>query len=147
MGVKIRVVKEDELALVVEMLNNVPEFDDSIDLPLIMGRLNKSSIVLVAEYAKKIIGCKIAYNRYYDGSIYSWLGGVLPVFRKQGVAHELQLEMERMAKRQFYNRICMKTRNKFPDMIRFAISHGYQITDFEKKEDNMESRIILSKTL
>ncbi len=148
MGIHIRKISHNDYTKVIQILNRIPEFDTVFYLKKVEEKLNNSeSIVLLAEYAGKPVGCKIAYNRYFDGSIYSWLGGVLPPYRRQGIACELLEALEREAKSRFFESIRFKTRNKHVSMLNFAFNHGFKIVGFEKKGDVDDYRILMSKKL
>ena len=148
MGVKVREIGIDELKLAIDVLNHIPEFDTLFYKELVASRLSKTeSIIIIAEFAGKPIGCKIAYNRYFDGSLYSWLGGVLPPFRNQGIAYEMLVAMEQAARKKFFLSIRFKSRNCHVDMLRFAFKHGFQVIGFEPKDNIRESGIELIKML
>lgn len=148
MGIKVKEIEIDEVDKVVDVLNHLPEFAAVFYKQKLLDRLLKyESIILVAEYAGKLIACKVAYNRYFDGSIYSWLGGVLPPYRKQGIALLLQDKLEAEARKQFFHSIRMKTRNQHIEMLRFALKNGFQICGFQEKERLEDARIELVKGL
>lgn len=107
--------------------------------------LAKNPIILLAYDGDHPIACKIGYDRFSDGSFYSWLGGVIPEYRKKGVAEKLNLKMEEMAKKAGYISLIFKTRNRFKAMLQFGLKNGYQIVGFEEKTDPAENRIILKK--
>lgn len=148
MSVKVREIRLDELKLALDVLNHIPEFDTLFYEKLLAGRLSKAeSVIVIAEFAGKPIGCKIAYNRYFDGSLYSWLGGVLPPFRNQGIAYKMLVAMEQAARKKFFISIRCKSRNCHINMLRFALANGFQVIGFEPKENVGESRIELIKML
>jgi GNAT superfamily N-acetyltransferase len=148
MSIKVRSIGINEIELALEVLNNIPEFDHVYTIEEIEKRISRSeSIILIAEFAGKAVGCKIAYNRYFDGSVYSWLGGVLPPFRNQGIAQELHIAFERLAKQKFFRLVRLKTWNKHVAMLHFALKNGYVINGFEKKEKFEESRIEMIKEI
>ncbi|MDA3879464.1 MAG: GNAT family N-acetyltransferase [Prolixibacteraceae bacterium] len=148
MGIRVRKVGIPDLPIVVNILNHIPEFDCLFYTQQMKRRLDKCEcVILLAEFAGKPVGCKIAYNRYFDGSVYSWLGGVLPPFRGQGVAKMLQEQLEKEAKRNFFQSVRLKTRNKHKAMLIFALKSGFYICGFEAKPDYEDSRIELVKYL
>ena len=148
MSINIRTIRMEELSIAVEILNHIPEFDAIFYLQQLQRRIGKAEhIIIIAEFAGKPIGCKIAYNRYFDGSIYSWLGGVLLPYRNQGVATELLKKLEEEARRKLFVSVRMKTRNKHKSMLRFALQHDFQIIGFREKDVSSESRIELKKNL
>ncbi|MDA3817510.1 MAG: GNAT family N-acetyltransferase [Prolixibacteraceae bacterium] len=148
MGIHIRKIYHNEYYKAVQVLNKIPEFDSVFYLKKFEEELSdKETIVLLAEYAGKPVGCKIAYNRYFDGSVYSWLGGVLLPYRGQGIAGKLLDALESEAKSRFFESIRFKTRNKHVAMLIFALKNGFQIVGFDKKGDVDDYRIVLSKEL
>jgi ribosomal protein S18 acetylase RimI-like enzyme len=50
------------------------------------------SLILVASIQKMLLGYKVAYKDGQD--LYSWMGGVLPEYRKMGIAKKLADEQE-----------------------------------------------------
>lgn len=148
MGIKFCVISKYKIDVVVDLLSQIPEFYSEFSSEMIKKRIeNVESIVVIAVYAGKIIGCKIAYNRYFDGSIYSWIGAVLPHFRNQGVALGLLNKLEEQARLKFFRSIRFKTRNKHINMLRFALKNGFHIIGFEAREPEQESRIELLKMI
>ena len=67
----------------------IPEFDSPYDVIEYEKRYAEDHISLTALAGEKPAGFKIGYDRFKDGSFYSWMGGVLPQYRKQGVASSL----------------------------------------------------------
>lgn len=130
-----------------KVLHAIPEFDGTFATSDLNERLKTDPVILVAYSEKQPVGCKIGYDRFLDGSFYVWLGGVLPKFRKRGLAKQLNDEMEIIAKEKGYTSIVFKTRNKFKAMIQFAFKNGYHIVGFQEKEIISENRIILKKDL
>jgi GNAT superfamily N-acetyltransferase len=148
MGIHVRKIDYNEYYKIVQILNRIPEFDTLFYLESLKKKLkDKESIVLLAEYAGKPVGCKIAYNRYFDGSVYSWLGGVLPPYRRQGVAMALLNVLEHEAKNCFFESIRLKTRNKHVPMLIFSLKNGFYISGFEKKGDIDDYRILMVKKI
>lgn len=130
-----------------EVLNSVPEFSTVFSGEMLNERLSDERFILIALENEIPVGCKIAYKRFYDGSLYSWLGGVIPEYRNHAIAQQLSAEMEKLAKKNGYNSIVFKTRNKFKGMLRLALKSGYNIIGFEEKIPISENRIILKKQL
>ncbi len=142
------VIKEGSIEEIFELCRLLPEFEKPYDEEEFEIRLEKNKhLLLICYYYKMPVGFKLGYDRFGDGSFYSWLGGVLPGFRKNGVAGKLLVYQEKWAKEHGFNKMILKTRNKFKDMLRFAISYDYQIIDLQDKDEIAESRIILQKIL
>lgn len=113
-------------------------------------RLNNSSaIVLVAEADGQAVGFKAGYDRYADGSFYSWLGGVVSDARRDGVAQALLLEQERLVVVAGYDRIYVKTRNRFVGMLMLLLNNGYGVVGVKLPDDLpiADGRLTLLKVL
>ena len=93
------------------------------------------------------IAFKIGYDRYSDGSFYSWMGGVLPNYRRKGIANNLADRQEIWAKKKGYNSIKLQTRSKHNAMLALAINRGFQITNRNEKISNSNTHIWMSKPL
>lgn len=148
MEYEIKEISIEQLDYVIDILNHIPEFDSIFYRKILKSRLSKGeSIILAAFIGNEPIGCKVAYNRYFDGSIYSWLGGVLPEFREIGVARALLEVMESRAREKFFFSIRFKTLNQHVDMLHFALRNGFQVMGFEFQDNLSLSKIELIKYL
>lgn len=124
----------------------IPEFQDSYDRKEFEKRLsNVEHQILIANLLGKDVGFKIAYAR--EGHLYSWLGGILPKYRRQGIARALSEQQEEWAKTRGYPYIKMKTWNARSAMLIFALGNGFKIVGFEEREDIDKYRIYLKKDL
>ncbi len=127
-------------------MQGLPEFSTPYDIEEINKRIkNIPHLNLVAFANKKPAGFKLGYER--DGYFYSWLGGVLPEYRRMGIAKALAGEQENWAQKNNYNSITFKTRNRHKAMLLFAIKNGFNIFKIEEKENINEYRIWLQKTI
>lgn len=137
-------IRQGNLQDVEAVLNAIPEFDQLPSKEAIQQRiLHVPHLVLTAHDGSSALGFKIGYLR--DGVFYSWLGGVKPGYRQQGIADALADEQEKWAISQGFNRIWMKTRNRFPAMLIMALRRGFRITRIVVMEELKENRIYLEK--
>ncbi|WP_369678983.1 GNAT family N-acetyltransferase [Cedecea sp. NFIX57] len=134
---------EDILAL----YHRLPEFDDCRSVVDLQTRLatNQTS-QLIACVNGVPAGFKLGYA-LGETEFYSWLGGVLPEFRRDGVAQALLAAQEKWAMEQGYRMITVKTRNKFRGMLMMLLKNGYQLMDIEQKGDPDDYRLLLRKSL
>jgi predicted GNAT superfamily acetyltransferase len=102
-------------------------------------------LILCAYHHGEAVGFKAGYER--EGFFYSWMGGVIPGYRKQGVAQLLADEQEKWAKEQAYNSITFKTRNVHKGMLIFALKNGFNIIGVDEYPDVSANRIWLKKVL
>ncbi len=141
------VVKEGTLGEVTSLASQIPEFINPYSLKDYEARLTGvKSLVLVAYYDRKPIGFKLGYSLNSE-VFYSWFGGILPGYRRQGVARLLAEQQEDWAGHQGFQKVRVKTRNSFMPMLLFAIKSGFQIIEVEHKGNVNEHRILLEKEL
>ncbi len=142
------IIKEQKLNDAIFVSEHIPEFDNPYPKSEYKKRLvGVQHIILTAYSDHKPIGFKIGYKRNNDGSFYSWMGGVLPEYRKSGIAAILADHQETWAKNKGYKTIRLKTRSKHQAMLSFSLKRGFTITARIPKEPAEESRIILNKPL
>ena len=106
---------------------------------------NPAALVLVAWAGDDPIGFKAGYDRYRDGSWYSWMGGVVRPWRGRGIAQRLLDRQERWVREQGYAVLYVKTRNRHKRMIAFLATNDYDVLRVEEKSAIAESRILFCK--
>ncbi len=132
---------------VIKLSQLIPEFENPAGADVYRTRLGDvDHLILIAEWGKPC-AFKVGYDRDGDGSFYSWMGGVLPVARRKGIAQQLAGEMEAYCLSKGYDILKMKTRNEHKAMLQFAIRNGFHVTGFKAYPDPMKSRILLEKSL
>ena len=124
----------------------IPEFDGYATKQRLNEKLiGKNALILIATGNNKGNDNKhIAYKLGYelnDNEFYSWLGGVVPTYRKQGIATQLRLAQEQWVKDNGYKLIRVKSMNRFPNMLQLLISSGYKISGYEDNGDEDNSKV------
>lgn len=72
----------------------IPEFDGRTTRALLEERLaGKSTLILIARAEGRAVAYKLGYA-ISEREFYSWLGGVLPEYRRKGIASELRQAQE-----------------------------------------------------
>ena len=141
-------IHEDKLDDAFMVSRNIPEFDDSYEISEYSKRLNSTvHLILTAYNDHNPIAFKIGYHRHSDGSFYSWMGGVLPNYRRKGIGNNLADHQETWAKKKSYNSIRLQTREKHNAMLALAINRGFQITSRNENKSNFNTRIWMNKPL
>lgn len=140
-------IKESDLDKGYEVHLKIPEFKDPEDtLENFKKRIEgKKSLVLVGFVDEKPAGYIISYDRYDDGSIYCWMAGVLPEYRKLGVLSGMMEYLEKWAKEEGFDSIKIKTRNARREMLSYLVKNDFQFLGIEPKEDKLDNRILLEK--
>lgn len=140
-------VREASLKEILALYHRLPEFEDCRSEADLQARLagNQTS-QLIACVNGLPAGFKLGYA-LSETEFYSWLGGVLPEFRRDGVAQALLAAQEKWAVEQGYRTLSVKTRNKFRGMLMMLLKNGYQLIEMERKGDPADSRLLLQKSL
>ncbi|WGG44755.1 GNAT family N-acetyltransferase [Rossellomorea sp. DA94] len=119
-------------------------FETSDDL--ITKMANKPEILIdIAMDDSRVIGYKIGYQLDPD-TFYSWLGGVDPIYRKQGIAAELMKRQHQTLKERGYTVVQTKTMNKWRSMLILNIKNGFDVIDTYTDKKGLH-KIILEKKL
>jgi len=141
-------IREGDIETVVALSQQVPELTNPYAAEVYEKRLSAvPHLILVAWMGTSAAGFKVGYERDDDGSFYSWMGGMLPDFRRKGLAQALAEKQEKWALAQGYSTIRFKTRNRHKAMLLFALQNGFHLCSVEAWDDPAESRIWLEKPL
>ena len=134
-----------------ELYQGLPEFaGGTIAQSEFEHRLTReSALLLVVERDAELIGFSVGFDRYGDGSFYSWLGGVVADARRDGVAQALLLEQERRLVAAGFDRIYVKSKNRFVGMLTLLLNNGYGIVGVTLPDDLpvADGRLTLLKNL
>jgi hypothetical protein len=83
-------IRQGSIGEVVALSRQVPELTDPYGEAVYREKLaGKPHLILVACEGLFPVGFKVGYQREADGSFYSWMGGVLPDFRRRHAARLL----------------------------------------------------------
>ena len=131
----------------VDLSSKIPEFNSPYKIEEYKKRCAGKYLALIAEIDNQPVGFKIGYNRFHNGSFYSWMGGVLPKFRRIRVAFSLANFQEKWATKNEFSSILLKTRQKHDGMIAFSLNRGFIITEETQITPVEETRIWMEKLL
>lgn len=119
-------------------LQSVAEYNNRIG--------SKECVILIAEVREAPVGFKLGYA-LDKSTFYSWIGGVIPEYRSQGIAVALLKAQEKSVADMGYRVIKVKTMNRFPAMLKMLVSHGYLIDGYEARNGPHDAKITLSKDI
>lgn len=141
-------IREGNIEEVAALGAMIPEFIRPFSADDYKGRLEgQTHLILVAEIDLRPVGFKVGYARFQPGTFYSWMGGVLPVYRRMGIADSLAEAQEAWARDRGFRKVVFKTRNRFSGMIQFGPSRGFAIVGVFRKGDVLDYRILMEKEL
>lgn len=104
---------------------------------LISRLQGRSALVQFAKVENQMVGFKAGYE-LIPKVFYSWLGGVLPEFRKLGIAQDLMAAQHEWCRKQGYELIQTKSQNQFPAMISLNLRNGFQIIGTEQGSSGLK---------
>lgn len=105
----------------------------------------RHGLVLLAWEEQTLIGYKIGYERKTH-HYYSWLGGIHPDWRKQGIGAQLMVLQHQWCRDHHYHTIRTHTKNKWREMLILNLRHGFDIIGTLTDEQG-EPKLILEKKL
>ena len=141
-------IRQTDLATALEVLRKLPEFEGLKEPAYYEGTLaGKTNLITCAFEQEEAVACKVGYDKFEDGSFYSWLGGVAPEHRQKGLAKALADYQEQWAVENGFTSIKFKTLNRLKAMLHFALGNGFSIYNVKPREDLEEYRIELIKPL
>ena len=108
------------------------------------GRRNL--MILTAKSKGTVCGFKIGYE-YGKDVFYSYSGGVLPHFRRAGVASALTEEQHRRAGALGYSVVRTHTKNEYREMLLLNLRTGFDVTGVNYDPGRQVPSIILQKRL
>lgn len=104
---------------------------ESADDDYLLSRLPnmEDPMLWIAEDAAGWVGFKLGYRR--GATLYSWLGGVHPRVRGQGVAAALMVRQHEAALAEGYTHVETRTRAANNAMLIANLRHGFHVCGYE----------------
>ena len=143
---KIDIVGPGEMALIAELYRQVyqPARDVAYFNRRFMGRHNP--LLLVASVEEKPVGFFIGFE-LKPNTYFGWLCGVLPDYRRQGIASQLLEALQAWAAAQGYEIVRFECHNQARPMLHVAIAHGYDIVGVRWDSERASNLVIFEKML
>jgi len=144
---KIRIEEVKACQPIAEIHSQIPEFVSKTAYDFKMRCQEVKNLKIVAYYADQPAGYAVAYDRFKDGTIYFWMAGVIPEFRKKGVMTAMFNYRCQWGRENKFNLVKIQTKNKHRTMLMWLVKNGF---DFIKVELNLKiqlNRIWLQKNL
>lgn len=131
----------------VRVSQHIPEFENPYHAETYKTQLNaRYHIILIAMRKNTPVGFKVGYA-LEPHVFYSWMGGVIPAYRRNGVAKTLSEQMQAVLLEKGFTTLRIKTRNNHRYMLQMLVSEGFNIVGMEIKEDIAHHSIIFEKPL
>jgi len=139
-------VGQEDLPLIVNLYNQI--FRPGRDLESFQRRYQGRHNVLqmVARVDDRPIGFSLGFE-LKPAVFFSWFYGVLPEYRRQGIASQLMDAVHGWAKLNDYDSIRFECHNQHRPMLHLAIALGYDIVGIRWDPDRNANLVIFEKPL
>lgn len=108
-------------------------------------RDKRNILIQLITHEDNAIAYKVGYELDSD-VFYSWLGGVDPAHRHQGLAQQLMTEQHELLKEKGYTVVQTKTMNRWRGMLLLNIKNGFDVKSTYTDERG-NHKIVLEKCL
>lgn len=142
----IDLVGPDDLTLICTLYNQIfrpPRQEDALKRRF-RGRYNV--LMLVARVEDVPVGFFMGFE-LKPTVFFSWFYGVLPDYRRQGIASQLMDAVHSWARQNDYNSIRFECHNQHRPMLHLAIALGYDIVGMRWDPDRGDNLVIFEKVL
>ena len=142
----IDIVGPEELPALVKLYNLI--FRPGRDLDSFQRRyLGRFNILqLMAHVNDRPVGFSLGFE-LKPGVFFSWFYGVLPEYRRQGIASQLMEAVHSWAKLNDYESIRFECHNQHRPMLHLAIALEYDIVGIRWDSDRGDNLVLFQKTL
>jgi GNAT superfamily N-acetyltransferase len=143
---KIDILGPTDVPLISQLYNQMfqPPRDADSFRRRFLGRHNV--LMLVASVDKDAVGFFVGFELKPD-IFFGWLYGVLPEFRRHGIASQLMEAVHAWAKENEYQSVRFECHNRHRPMLHMAIAHGYDIVGIRWDPDRSANLVIFEKHL
>jgi GNAT superfamily N-acetyltransferase len=143
-GGAVRIVEVDQSSLDVIRTLNFTVFDEE----RVINTFDREDLLILLAYVDDVpVGFKIGYreNRY---SFYSAKGGVLPEYRRKGLARRMLYDMMERVRQKGFTRFAFDTfPNRNPGMAILALNEGFRIVKADFNTVYRDYRLRFEKKL
>lgn len=141
-------IQDSIIEEVIAVCAQIPEFDKPYSKNEYQTRLQNRTVLLQYIYVEdELAGFKLGYSTQ-DNHFYSWLGGILPDFRKLGLAELLLKDQELWVSTQGFTAIEVKTLNRFGAMLSMLVKHSYEIMSVDSNQHSTSlNKLYLQKLI
>ena len=141
----IDIVGQDDLPVIVDLYNQIyrPAKDADSFRRRFRGRHN--ILRMIARIQDRPVGFFLGFE-LKPATFFAWFYGVLPDFRRQGIASQLMDAVHEWAKDHEYESIRLECHNSARAMLHLAIDMNYIIAGIRWEPERADNLVILEKT-
>jgi len=140
------IVGPEELPLIVQMYNQM--FRPARDLASFRRRFHGRHNILqmIARVNERPVGFFLGFELKPE-IFFAWFYGVLPEFRRQGIASQLMDAVHDWARQNGYEALRFECHNQHRPMLHLAIALGYDIVGMRWDSTRGDNLVIFEKIL
>ena len=142
----IDILGPDDLPVIVELYNQIfrPSRDRASFERRFRGRYN--ILRLLARLGPDPVGFFLGFE-LKPTVFFSWFYGVLPEYRRMGIASQLMEVVHEWAKQHEYESVRLECHNSHRPMLHLCIAKGYDIVGIRWDPDRSDNLVIFEKLL
>ena len=142
----IDIVGQEDLPVIVDLYNQIyrPPRDFESFKRRFQGRYNV--LRMIARIKDRPVGFFMGFE-LKPTAFFAWFYGVLPDFRRQGIATQLREAVHAWAKEEGYESVRLECHNNARAMLHLAITLDYIIAGIRWDPDRGDNLVIFEKTL
>ena len=142
----IDVVGQDDLPVIVDLYNQIyrPARDLESFRRRFQGRYN--GLRMIARIQDKPVGFFLGFE-LKPTTFFAWFYGVLPDFRRAGIATQLMEAVHAWAREHEYESVRLECHNSARSMLHLAIALDYIVAGIRWDPDRGDNLVIFEKTL
>ena len=142
----IDIVGQEDLPVIVDLYNQIyrPPRDVESFRRRYLGRYNV--LQMIARIKDRPVGFFMGFE-LKPTTFFAWFYGVLPDFRRQGIATQLMEAVHDWARDQEYESVRLECHNSARPMLHLAIALGYIVAGIRWDPDRGDNLVIFEKVL
>jgi GNAT superfamily N-acetyltransferase len=142
----IDIVGQDDLPVIVDLYNQIYRPPRDIDSFRQRYRGRYNVLQMIARIKDRPVGFFLGFE-LKPTTFFAWFYGVLPEFRRQGIATQLMEAVHEWTREQEYESIRLECHNSARSMLHLAIALGYIVAGIRWDPDRGDNLVIFEKTL
>ncbi len=142
----IEILGPEDLPIVVQLYNQIFRPGRDVDSFARRYRGRYNVLQLVARIGDRPVGFFLGFE-LKPTMFFAWFYGVLPEYRRQGIASQLMEAAHSWARQNDYEAIRFECHNQHRPMLHLAIAQGYDIVGIRWDPDRGENLVIFEKSL
>jgi GNAT superfamily N-acetyltransferase len=142
----IDIVGQEDLPVIVDLYNQIyrPPRDVESFRRRYLGRYNV--LQMIARIKDRPVGFFMGFE-LKPSAFFAWFYGVLPDFRRQGIATQLMEAVHEWAREHEYESVRLECHNSARSMLHLAIALDYIVAGIRWDPDRGDNLVIFEKTL